>query len=151
VPTITSIPNATLTPTLTQVSTKIRYEQTNAGIVKSGTWATFSKTLASGGSYGRSSTVGASATVTFTGTRLEVISMYGTTTGIDDFYLDGVKVKTLDTGATTATYQQVLYDTGDIAQGTHTVKIVRDNNSVSGKYLTLDAVDIWGTIASTPN
>ena len=68
-----------------------RVEQTDSRIVKTGTWSNFSKTQASGGSYGRSSTSGASATIYFNGTRLDWIAMKGTTTGIADVYLDGVK------------------------------------------------------------
>jgi hypothetical protein len=33
-----------------------------------------------------------------------------------------------------------------LSYGTHTVRIVRDGGSASGKFLTLDAVDIWGAI-----
>ena len=70
----------------------VRYEQTDIRIVKVGTWYDFPKTLASGGSYGRSSTSLASATIYFTGTRLDWIAMKGTTTGKADVYVDGVKV-----------------------------------------------------------
>ena len=72
--------------------------------------------------------------------------MKGTTTGLMDVYLDGTLETTIKTAATTAVYQQDLYTTGDLTQGTHTVKIVRNGTSASGKYITLDAVDIWGTI-----
>ena len=66
-----------------------RYQQTDTHIVKSGAWSNFTTTSASGGSYGRSLTSGASATITFTGTRLDWIAMKGTTTGYADVYLDG--------------------------------------------------------------
>ena len=125
-----------------------RYEQTDSRIVKKGAWTTFAKTDASSGSYARSATVGASATISFTGTRLDVIAMKGTTTGIVDVYLDGTLKATIDTAATVASYKVVLWSTGDIEKGTHTAKIVRSNSSAAGKFLTLDAVDVWGAIAS---
>jgi N-acetylmuramoyl-L-alanine amidase len=140
-------PTPTPTPSpSTSVTTPTRYEQTNSNVVKAGTWATFTKSDASGGSYGRSASAGSSATVSFTGTRLDIISMKGTTTGIMDVYLDGNLMTTIDTASTTAVYKLVLWSTGEIAQGTHTVKIARNSASTTSEYLTLDAVDIWGTI-----
>jgi hypothetical protein len=125
-----------------------RYEQTDTHIVKTGVWTDFVKTAASGGSYGRSSTGNADATITFTGTRLDWIAMEGTTTGLADVYVDSVLVTPtpIDLGATVATYRVVVWSTGTLSNDTHTVRIVRDGGSASGKYLTLDAVDIWGTI-----
>ena len=127
-----------------------RYEQTDPRIVKRGTWSDFVKTAASGGSYGRSRTAGAKVTVYFTGTRLDWIAMKGTTTGIADVYLDGVKKATINLAATTASYQIDVWSTGALASGPHFVDIVRDAASASGKYLTLDAFDVAGTIDSPP-
>ncbi len=76
-----------------------RYEQTDAHIVKTGVWTPFAKAGASGGSYARSATAGASATISFTGTRLDVVAMKGATTGIVDIYLDDVLKDTIDTAA----------------------------------------------------
>ena len=125
-----------------------RVEQTNTNIVKVGAWYDFSKTLASGSSYGRSSTSGASATIYFNGTRLDWIAMKGTTTGIADVYLDGAKVTTLNLASATATYRVNVWSTGDLPGGDHSVRIVRSSASAAGKYLTLDAVDIHGTISA---
>jgi hypothetical protein len=122
------------------------YDQKNTNIVYTGTWTTFTKTAAYKGSYGRSSTAGASATIYFTGTQLDLIGMKGTTTGIVDIYLDGVKKTTIDLTATTATYQVDLWSTGDISNGTHYVTIKLADTSPAGKYVVLDAVSIWGTI-----
>ena len=94
-----------------------RYEQTDSRIVKTGVWTPYTKATASGGSYARSATVGASATISFTGTRLDVIAMTGTTTGIVDVYLDGALMDTIDTAASVATYKVALWSTGDISQG----------------------------------
>lgn len=41
-----------------------------------------------------------------------------------------------------------VWSTGSLARGSHRVRIVLSSSSPAGKYLTLDAVDIWGTIAS---
>ena len=76
--------------------------------------------------------------------------MKGTTTGIADVYLDGVKKATVNLGATTASYQVDVWSTGTVADGPHFVDIVRDAASASGKYLTLDSFDVSGTIDPPP-
>ena len=115
-----------------------RYDQTNANIVKTGTWADFASPGSYGGSYGRSSTAGASATIWFTGTQLDYIAMKGTTTGYADIYVDGVKV----TGTTPVNLaaspapstSRTVWTTGPLANGLHSVKIVRSASSAAGKY-----------------
>ena len=78
---------------------KTRYDQGDTHISKAGTWTDFTTTKATGGSYGRSSTSGATATVKFTGSRLDWIGMKGVTTGVADVYLDGVRKATIDLAA----------------------------------------------------
>ena len=131
-------------------SASTRYDQTNTKIVKTGTWYTFTTTASYLGSYGRSSTSGASATIYFTGTQLDWIAMKGTTVGMADVYLDGVKKATIDLGAATPSYQVNVWSSGTLPNTRHTVSIVRSSASVLGKYVTLDAVDIWGTISTPP-
>ena len=117
-------------------------------MVKTGDWKDFTKTAASGGSYGRSLTSTASTTITFTGTRLDWIAMTGTTTGVAEIYLDGAITPsaTIDLAAATAVYKVKVWSTGTLTNGVHTVRIVRSAAGATGEYLTLDAVDIWGTI-----
>ncbi|GEM_PF-4042895 len=40
--------------------------------------------------------------------------------------------------------------TGTLPHGPHVVKIVRSNSSATGKYVTLDAVDVWGAVTTRP-
>ena len=42
----------------------------------------------------------------------------------------------------------VVWSTGPLTYGSHVVKIVRSAASGSGKFLTLDAVDIWGWVTN---
>ena len=123
-------------------------EQSDPRVFRSGTWETNVKSAATGGSYGRSKASGASATIYFTGTRLDWIAMKGTTSGIADVYLDGVKKATIDLAALTPSYRVKVWSTGSLAYRNHTVKIVRSSRSADGKYVTLDAVDVVGSIAS---
>ena len=131
-----------------------RYEQTDGRISKVGSWSTFSASAASGGSYARSSTSGppfpASATVFFTGTRLDWVAMRGATAGIADVYLDGVKVATVDLCAANAAHNLVVWSSGNLVGGNHTVRIERNSSSPGTAYLVLDAIDVWGTIGTGP-
>jgi len=129
-----------------------RYEQTNGNIARTGTWEDYLKTGASGGSYGRSSTAGAAATIYFTGTKIAWIGMKGTTTGIVDVYLDSTTTKTttIDLTATSASYNVTLWTSPTLTNGAHYLRLVRATGSASGKFMTLDAVDIWGNISAAP-
>ena len=145
--TIARKPTNTTTPV---PSGAARYDQTDKRIAKTGVWADYYVTAAYLGSYGRSSTGGASATIYFTGTRLDWIAMRGTTTGIAVVYLDEVKKTTINLTATAPTYAVKVWSTGALASGKHQVRIVLSPSSAAGKYVTLDAVDVWGTIRTGP-
>jgi hypothetical protein len=75
-----------------------------------------------------------------------VIGMKGTTTGIVEFWVDGVKKDTIDLHASAATYQVDLWSTGTLSSGSHYVTIKLASTSPAGRYIVLDAVDILGTI-----
>jgi N-acetylmuramoyl-L-alanine amidase len=137
-------------PPIQPVVTTTRFEQQDERITKKGTWDTFSKSSASSGSYGRSSSTDAAVRIDFTGTRLDLIGMRGTTTGIGDIYLDGRFQTTIDLASAVAAYQVPLWSTGDLVNRPHTVELVRNPSSASGKYITLDAVDVVGTLTSAP-
>ena len=123
-----------------------RYDQSDSRFSYTGTWAAYSTTAAWKGGYGRTSVSGGSVTLTFTGTRLNWIATKGTTTGQADVYVDGAFQRTVDLTAPAASYQQEVWSTGDLSNAVHTVQIVRSAASLSGKYLTIDAVDVVGTL-----
>ena len=134
------------TPAPTPAPGLTRYDSTNAAVAHSGAWANYAKTQAYGGSYQRCSASGASVTITFDGTQLDWIAMKGTTTGIADVYLDGTKKATIDLANSVAIYQENVWSTGPLDSGMHTVRIVRSSSSASGKYLTIDAIDVAGAL-----
>ncbi len=76
--------------------------------------------------------------------------MKGQSTGIADVYLDGEKVATIDLNSSVAAYDVKVWSTGMIADGDHVVQIVRSNTNSSAKYVTVDAVEILGAIATGP-
>jgi L,D-transpeptidase catalytic domain/IPT/TIG domain/Putative peptidoglycan binding domain len=123
-----------------------RYDQSDSRFSYAGTWAAYSTTSAWKGSYDRMNTSGGSVTLTFTGTRLSWIATKGTTTGQADVYVDGAFDATVDLAAPAASYRQEVWSTGDLSNAVHTVKIVRSAASLSGKYITIDAVDVVGTL-----
>jgi hypothetical protein len=123
-----------------------RYDQSDSRFSYTGTWAAYSTAAAWNGNYGRTSVSGGSVTLTFVGTRLAWIATKGTTTGQADVYVDGAFQTTVDLAAPAATYQQQVWSTGDLSKAVHTVKIVRSAASPSGKYLTIDAVEVVGTL-----
>ncbi len=125
-----------------------RYEQTDGHLSYSGSWSKFSKTVASGGSYGRALSSGASVTATFNGTYLSWIATAGTTLGKAYVSLDGGPAVSVDLARSTVAYQQKVWETGMLSSGTHTVRIWRDSNNPSSKYISVDAFDVIGTLGS---
>ena len=135
-----------LDPTTAVASETTRYEQTDSHIIYSGTWYTYTTSSASAKSYTRSSTTGASATVKFTGTRLTWIATAGTTTGKAFVSLDGGPAVSVNLARTTVAYQQSVWDSGAVENGSHTVKIWRDPSNIAGKYIDVDAFLVEGTL-----
>lgn len=127
-----------------------RREQSDPRIRYTGAWDGIAQVLASGGSYVRSSTPGASATVYFRGTQLDWIAVKGLTPGVADVYLDGVKRATIDLTAPASTYQVKAWSTGRLPEGDHMVEIIRSSGSALDERLTLDALDVRGTIRTGP-
>jgi hypothetical protein len=125
-----------------------RFEQTDGHLVYAGSWSTFTKATASGGSYKRASANGSSVTVTFNGTYLAWIATKGTTLGKAFVSLDGGAAKSINLAASVVAYQQNVWNTGTLASGTHTVKIWRDPSSASGKYVSADAFDVVGSLTT---
>jgi murein DD-endopeptidase MepM/ murein hydrolase activator NlpD len=123
-----------------------RYQQTDSHIAYTGTWYTFSTNAASGGSYLRAKTNGASATIAFNGTYLGWIATSGTTLGKAQVSLDGGAAVTIDLAASSVAYQQRVWNTGTLVEGPHTVKISWDAKNTAGKYISVDAIEVAGTL-----
>jgi uncharacterized protein YkwD len=126
--------------------TATRYQQTDPHLVYSGTWVKFLTSGASGGSYKRANVGSASVTVTFTGTYLDWVATAGTTLSKAYVSLDGGAAQSVDLARSAVAYQQKVWNTGTLASGKHTVKIWRDPSDATGKYISVDAVDVTGTL-----
>jgi hypothetical protein len=125
------------------------YEQTDSRFAYTGTWYTYYTASASNGSYKRADSNSAYVTLLFVGERLDWIATKGHTTGIADVWLDGVKVETIDLYNPIHLYQQRVWSTGKLPNGLHRVKISRNAASPLGKYITVDAVEVEGTLVSS--
>jgi stage II sporulation protein D len=123
-----------------------RYQQTDPRFVYAGTWATFSTASASGGSYKRANTNGASVTVKFTGTYLAWIATAGTTLSKAYVSLDGGIPQSINLARSAVAYQQKVWNTGTLTSGPHTVKIWWDPLNAAGKYISVDAFDVLGAL-----
>lgn len=125
-----------------------RIQQTDSRIAYSGTWYTFSTSGASSGSYKRAKTNGASCTVTFNGTYLAWIATKGTTMGKAYVSVDGKAAQLVDLARTSVAYQQSVWNTGTLAEGQHRVKIWWYPSNITGKYISVDAFDVKGSLAT---
>lgn len=134
--------------TFVQPLPTIWYEQTDSRIRYTGAWYTFSTASASGGSYRRANSNSAYVTFFFVGERLDWITMKGTTTGVADVSVDGVRVATVDLSNPVAVYKQKVWSTEKLPHGLHRVCISRNPASPPGKYITVDAVAVVGTLVS---
>ena len=138
--------------TFVQAPAATRYEQDvskPAGtpyFTYAGIWNNFNATGASGGSYKRTSASNGSVTITFEGTFLRWIATKGTTLGKALVSLDGGSAKTIDLSATKVAYQQNVWNTGMLTPGVHTVKISRYSGNATGKFISLDAIELIGTL-----
>ena len=123
-----------------------RYEQTDARILYTGSWATFSTAPASGGSYARTSSPTAYVVIPFNGQRLDVIATKGTTLGKADLSVDGGPVSTIDLANSSTLYQANVFTTGTLPAGYHWVKIAWNSTNLTGKYVGLDRVEVQGSL-----
>jgi IPT/TIG domain len=129
-----------------------RYEQTDSHFAYSGTWTASSTTSASGGSFRFCNATG-SVTVSFTGTYLAWIAKTSPVYGKAKVTLDEQAPVTVDLHSPAAVYQNVVWNTGLLDSGAHTVKIAwtgTKNASATDTNIGVDAFDILGTLPQAP-
>ena len=102
-----------LTPRLVQAATS--YTRT---------WSTSTSTRYSGGSTRYATVAGASASYTFTGRSIALVTTKALSRGSVKVYVDGSLAGTVSTYAHVTTYRAVVWATAWPTSGTHTVKLV---------------------------
>ena len=123
-----------------------RYEAGDSHLDYQGPWEIFTTDSASGGGYKRAAGKGASVTVTFKGTYLAWVATAGKTLGKAYVSLDGKKAVRIDLERSAVAYQQRVWNTGSLASGVHTVKIWWDPANKAGKFISVDAFEVKGTL-----
>jgi hypothetical protein len=134
--------------TYTSAPATTRTEQTSASFAWTGTWTLGSTNLASGGSL-RYTNSASSVTISFTGTYLAWISAKAPAYGIAKVTVDGLRTYTVNLYSATTLWKQMVFNTGILPSGPHTVKIEWTGIKgvpTGGGHIGIDAVDIAGSV-----
>jgi hypothetical protein len=129
-------------------------QQTAGAITFSGTWTTASGTSYSGGSVKYATKAGASASYTFTGRSITLVTTTASSRGQVKAYVDGVLAATLNTYSAATAYARQAWSKTWSASGTHTVKLVVVGTAGHPR-VDLDAFGlllpaVGGTVSATP-
>jgi alpha-amylase len=122
-----------------------RYEQNNAAIAYGGTWSTNNLSSHSEGSAFLTMDSGNRATITFVGTGISWLGYGDEWSGVARVYLDTSLAATVDTFASPAKAQTVLYSVAGLPSGTHTLVIEATgtrNLQSGGSWVWIDALDV---------
>lgn len=128
-----------------------RYDDTHPGIKYEGTWSTFAQGSNSQyfwlNSHHVTTKVGATATFSFTGSKIRFVSNYIDRNSSDvQFTIDGISEHVSEKGSSgpgnSANYLNIVYEKTNLVDGNHTIEIKNFN---SGELL-IDAIDIDGVI-----
>ncbi|MET8452158.1 beta-galactosidase [Streptomyces sp. NPDC005209] len=133
------------------------YDDPDPAIAYTGSWSHVgAEQNYTGGDYKHtesfSDTAGDSVSVPFTGTGVKWISSLDQNHGIADVYLDGTKVKTVDTYGASKQNQYVAYQASGLTDEAHTLKIVvtgTKGSDASGTFIPVDAIDVVSGSAAT--
>lgn len=124
-------------------TTKWTIDETSSKVTYSGTWRTTKATRDSGGSVAYTSTKGASFSLTFTGTRVSVLSRLTASAGISDVAIDGVPVGWINGYDPEGEHQATVFRSAELPLREHTITVTvsgsRDAAS-AGHNLILDAL-----------
>jgi hypothetical protein len=86
--------------------------------------------------------VGDSAVVFFTGQQIQLSYLAAPGAGKMDLYIDGVKVDTIDQNSTTGWEWQKSWTSGQLAAGTHSLRLVYASGTGDWSFTSIDAVTV---------
>src|SRR5262245_32247449 len=127
------------------ITSGVRHQDTDPAISYGPGWIQDNRDKAySEGATAESETVGAQATITFTGTGIRWIGARGPQTGIANISLDGVFVEQFDTFALGEGPQHTDFSTSGLARGTHTltIEVAGKNPASTNAWILIDAYDV---------
>jgi hypothetical protein len=123
-----------------------RHQDTDPAIAYGSGWIQDNRDKAySEGATAESDTVGAQATITFTGTGISWIGARGPQCGIARVFLDGsVVADSIDTYSQTEGPQHTDFSTSGLAAGTHTltIQVIGQNPLSTNAWILIDAFDV---------
>ncbi len=123
-----------------------RFQETDSSVTYSGTWTHGNRNRTwSEGTSAVSSSSGAQANFTFTGTTVSWVGFRAPRTGIARIYLDGGFIAEVDTYATSEGFQNTIFTLSRLANTTHTLTIEatgRKNPAATNAYVVVDAFDV---------
>jgi hypothetical protein len=154
-PTTTPTATATATPTGTAPPATVRIEQDDPSVVRTGAWYVNNSASAghSAGTAMLSMDVGASATLSFTGTGIRWIGVRDEWSGRANVYLDGQLAGVVDTYASPGQSATVLYAATGLSSGAHALRVEvagTRNASSGGTWVWVDAFDVQSNGTPTP-
>jgi hypothetical protein len=115
---------------LSSFSTIHMLQETGAAVTFSSGWTSQTLSGASGGSVKYSTVAGKTATFTFTGVKVAVITTLGSNRGSASIKIDGGAAATMNTNASTTTTADIAFSSGNYAKASHT--LVLTNLGTSG-------------------
>lgn len=137
--TSTAISIPTQTPTL--VAGNAIYNDRDPAFSYSRGWTDVNDPQSYNGQFKRTTRIGSSVTLSFSGQRFSVIYKAGPQFGKMDIFVDGALVYTLDQNAPVDTFQQRWSYGGTLSAGPHQLRLVYSSGSSNGR-VSLDAVSI---------
>jgi len=150
-PTVTPAPTATETPTLANTPTPVPapdlqiVESDDPRVLSAGSWTSYDSALASGGRYIFSSgSLADTLTVTFQGTRAEVVYVQHPALGSYVIEIDGLPVQQVITTAPESVFGSRAAIVG-LPDGTHTLRVVPSVGTIA-----IDAFGVDVLIETTP-
>jgi hypothetical protein len=111
-----------------------RAEPSSPAVVYNGNWYQNTNAIHSGGTAVLAMDVNSTATITFDGSGIQWVAFRDPWSGIAKVYIDGSLVQTVDTYSATQQNQSVIFDSGALTTGTHTmsVQVTGTKNAQSG-------------------
>jgi O-glycosyl hydrolase len=149
----TATPTLTPSPTPTPASAWIKVDERDSAASYTSGWYNWSQADYYNSTCKYAYIVNETATFAFTGTQVRVYGLKRNDLGYADMYLDNVKKATIDCYSSTTQYQVMLYESGALSGGNHSLKVVVNggkNASSSGIQVVLDAYEYSTGPAPTP-
>jgi hypothetical protein len=107
-----------------RVVSAVRFDDTGTHAAYSGAWTTVSLSGATGGKVRYTTASNAAVTFTFSGRTGAVVAPLSSIRSSFKVYVDNVYMKTVSLYSATTKPPTVVFTTGTLASGTHTIKLV---------------------------